>query len=75
MDYGFFYIVSHGVDEELLGRIFAESRKFFELSVDEKMKLVKKFHRGYTPLYAETLDPSASTGGTVHFFRISSMLG
>ncbi|CAM8987021.1 hypothetical protein QQ045_006561 [Rhodiola kirilowii] len=63
MEYGFFYLVNHGVDEELLDRVFMESRKFFSLPLDEKMKLTRKFHRGYTPLYAENLNPSASYRG------------
>lgn len=61
LDYGFFYLINHGVEETLLERVFDESRKFFSLPVEEKMKLVRKEHRGYTALYAEKLDPTAST--------------
>ena len=50
LDYGFFYIINHGVEETLLERMFDESRKFFSLPVEEKMKLVRKEHRGYTAL-------------------------
>uniref|UniRef100_A0A7N0RCR3 Fe2OG dioxygenase domain-containing protein n=1 Tax=Kalanchoe fedtschenkoi TaxID=63787 RepID=A0A7N0RCR3_KALFE len=63
MEYGFFYLVNHGVGEELLDRVFSESRKFFALPLEEKMKLARKNHRGYTPLYAENLNPSASSRG------------
>uniref|UniRef100_A0A2P2KU46 Fe2OG dioxygenase domain-containing protein n=3 Tax=Rhizophora mucronata TaxID=61149 RepID=A0A2P2KU46_RHIMU len=63
VEYGFFYLVNHGVDEELLGRVFEESRKFFSLSLDEKLELSRKEHRGYTPLYAEKLDPSSTSKG------------
>ncbi|XP_022923378.1 2-oxoglutarate-Fe(II) type oxidoreductase-like isoform X1 [Cucurbita moschata] len=61
LDYGFFYLINHGVEDELLERVFDESRKFFSLPIEEKMKLARKEHRGYTALYAEKLDPTAST--------------
>ncbi|GLT49146.1 hypothetical protein SLA2020_227240 [Shorea laevis] len=63
MEHGFFYVVNHGVEEELLNRVFLESKKFFLLPLEEKMKVVRKEHRGYTPLYAENLDPSSSNKG------------
>ncbi|XP_075476352.1 azadirone synthase LFS-like isoform X3 [Primulina tabacum] len=36
---------------------------FFSLCLEEKMKLARKNHRGYTPLYVEKLDSSASSRG------------
>ncbi|KAF2299100.1 hypothetical protein GH714_030631 [Hevea brasiliensis] len=63
VEYGFFYLVNHGVEEELLARVFEESRKFFSLPLAAKMNLLRKEHRGYTPLYAENLDPSSSSKG------------
>ncbi|KDP39906.1 hypothetical protein JCGZ_03437 [Jatropha curcas] len=63
VEYGFFYLVNHGVEEELLSRVFEESSKFFSLPLDEKMKLPRKEHRGYTPLHAENLDPSSGSKG------------
>lgn len=36
---GFFYIVGHGVDPELIARLEALSREFFALPTDEKMKI------------------------------------
>ncbi|KAK2981615.1 hypothetical protein RJ640_012897, partial [Escallonia rubra] len=63
IDYGFFYLVNHGVEEELLQRTFDESKKLFSLPLEEKMKLSRKEYRGYTPLYAENLDPSSSSKG------------
>lgn len=72
MNCGFFYLINHGIEEDLLSRVFDESRKFFELSVGEKMKLVRKNNRGYTPLYAEKLDPSlTSKGDSKEHFDIS----
>ncbi|KAJ4831606.1 hypothetical protein Tsubulata_015292 [Turnera subulata] len=67
VEYGFFYLVNHGVEEELLGRVFEGSRKFFALPLDEKMKFLRKDHRGYTPLYAENLDPSSSSKGELGY--------
>uniref|UniRef100_A0A0E0M9X1 Fe2OG dioxygenase domain-containing protein n=1 Tax=Oryza punctata TaxID=4537 RepID=A0A0E0M9X1_ORYPU len=61
---GFFYVVNHGVEDELLKRLFAESSKFFELPMEEKMALRRNSnHRGYTPPYAEKLDPSSKFEG------------
>ncbi|KAJ4712702.1 2-oxoglutarate (2OG) and Fe(II)-dependent oxygenase superfamily protein [Melia azedarach] len=63
IDYGFFYLVNHGVEEELLSQMLSESRKFFSLPVEDKMKLARKDHRGYTAMYAENLDPTSSSEG------------
>ncbi|XP_062147342.1 2-oxoglutarate-Fe(II) type oxidoreductase hxnY-like [Alnus glutinosa] len=62
-EYGFFYLVNPGVEQELVGRVFEESNKFFSLPLEEKMKLARKEHRGYTPLYAENLDPTSTSRG------------
>ncbi|KAL2233013.1 UNVERIFIED_CONTAM: Protein DOWNY MILDEW RESISTANCE 6 [Sesamum indicum] len=58
---GFFYLVNHGVEDKLLQKVLEGSKAFFSLSLEEKMKLARKEHRGYTPLYAEKLDPSSSS--------------
>ena len=44
--------------------VFRESKSFFNLPLDEKMSLLRHDLLGYTPLYAEKLDPSltSSTG-------------
>ncbi|KAE8699263.1 1-aminocyclopropane-1-carboxylate oxidase-like isoform X2 [Hibiscus syriacus] len=64
VDQGFFYLVNHGVDEELVKEVFEQSTKFFSLPIEGKMKLGKTNHRGYTELYAEKLDTSSlSTKG------------
>ncbi|KAM4085608.1 hypothetical protein ACJW30_10G040700 [Castanea mollissima] len=63
IDYGFFYLLNHGIEEELLGKVFEESKRFFLLPLEEKMKMPRKEHRGYTPLYAEKLDPTSSSEG------------
>ena len=63
MECGFFYLINHGVDEKLLKNVIDESKKFFSLPLEEKMKLARKENRGYSPLYAENLNPSASSEG------------
>ncbi|XP_040954504.1 2-oxoglutarate-Fe(II) type oxidoreductase ppzD isoform X6 [Gossypium hirsutum] len=63
VDHGFFYLENHGVDEELISKVFEQSSNFFSLPIEEKMKLVRKNHRGYTALYAEKLDTTLTTEG------------
>ncbi|KAJ4972183.1 hypothetical protein NE237_005282 [Protea cynaroides] len=62
-DHGFFYLVNHGVGEELFKRLFEESEKLFLLPLEQKMKLARKENRGYTPFYAEKLDTSLNSRG------------
>lgn len=63
MDSGFFYLVNHGIEKDLFQKVFEESRKFFMLPIEEKMKVVLANHRGYTPLFMEKLDPSLTSKG------------
>ncbi|KHN34913.1 1-aminocyclopropane-1-carboxylate oxidase, partial [Glycine soja] len=48
IEYGFFYLVNHGVENDLV-RAFDESKRFFSLPLEDKMKLAYKEFRGYTP--------------------------
>ncbi|KAJ4774065.1 2-oxoglutarate (2OG) and Fe(II)-dependent oxygenase superfamily protein [Rhynchospora pubera] len=64
MDHGFFYVINHGIDDVTVSSLFSESKKFFDLPLSEKMKLERsKDLRGYSPPYAETLDPSSKFKG------------
>ncbi|OMO52562.1 Isopenicillin N synthase [Corchorus olitorius] len=63
LDHGFFYLVNHGVEEELIKKVFEQSKKFFSLPVEEKNKLSIKNHRGYTAMYFEKLDTTLSSKG------------
>ncbi|KAL6557299.1 hypothetical protein OROMI_017649 [Orobanche minor] len=63
VEYGFFYLVNHGVDQELVESVLEHSRKFFSLPLDRKNQLLRNHHRGYTPLFSENLDPSSSSKG------------
>ncbi|KAF3449320.1 hypothetical protein FNV43_RR10048 [Rhamnella rubrinervis] len=46
IEYGFFYVVNHGVEEELIEQVLDESSKFFSLPSEEKMKLLRKGSAG-----------------------------
>ncbi len=56
-DFGFFYIVGHGVDENLQQRLEALSRQFFAQDLDTKLKIRMsrggRAWRGYFPVGAE----------------------
>lgn len=44
--------------------VFSQSKKFFDLPLAEKMKLLRnKKNRGYTPTLDETLDPDNQISG------------
>lgn len=64
LDSGFFYVINHGISEEFLETVFRQSKTFFGLPKEEKMKLLRnEKHRGYTPFRDETLDPEKQTEG------------
>lgn len=64
VEYGFFYLINHGIEDGVFQKLLEESKKFFTLPLDEKMKLERNgAHSGYTPMYAETLDPSSKFKG------------
>ncbi|XP_039166149.1 1-aminocyclopropane-1-carboxylate oxidase-like isoform X3 [Eucalyptus grandis] len=64
LDSGFFYVINHGVSQELMEEVFVQSRRFFGLPLSEKMKLLRnEKHRGYTPLFDQVLDPANQING------------
>ncbi|EPS58682.1 hypothetical protein M569_16131, partial [Genlisea aurea] len=64
LDSGFFYVINHGIEEAFMEDVFYQSKRFFSLSTDEKMKLLKnEKHRGYTPIFDETLDREHQING------------
>ncbi|KAG6740721.1 hypothetical protein POTOM_056189 [Populus tomentosa] len=64
LDCGFFYVINHGISEELMEEVFEQNKKFFELPLSEKMKVLRnEKHRGYTPLFDELLDPDNQVHG------------
>ncbi|KAK2986579.1 hypothetical protein RJ640_001708, partial [Escallonia rubra] len=64
LDSGFFYVINHGISEEFMDEVFAQSKRFFDLPMEEKMKLLRnEKHRGYTPVLDEYLDPVNQING------------
>ncbi|XP_056166583.1 2-oxoglutarate-Fe(II) type oxidoreductase hxnY-like [Syzygium oleosum] len=57
LDSGFFYVINHGISQDLMEDVFVQSRRFFSLPLSEKMKLLRnEKNRGYTPMFDEILD-------------------
>jgi isopenicillin N synthase-like dioxygenase len=59
-DVGFFYVVNHGVGDDLMNEAFAQSKAFFALPFVEKQAIaIEKIggNRGYSGLMHEALDP------------------
>jgi len=74
---GFLYVAGHGVPDDLVAAMFAESRAFFDRPLDEKMAVHIKnspVHRGYFPLFEENTDP-ALTADLKEGFDIGRDLG
>ncbi len=56
---GFFTIVGHGVPDDLLGQTADSARRFFDLPIDEKLKVrVNAIGAGYVPIKTEALAAS-----------------
>jgi isopenicillin N synthase-like dioxygenase len=58
---GFFVLINHGIDRELIAETFTQSQAFFALDREEKSKLSIKHsphNRGYVGMMDEQLDPS-----------------
>src|SRR5262249_14426087 len=58
---GFFYLKNHGVPQSLIDRVFAESRRFFALPLEEKRKIPRVDNAGYVEL-KETKAHSVNSG-------------
>ena len=58
MDTGFFQIINHGVPTELQKAVFAASKKVFDMSKSEKMRLKRDpfGNRGYEVLEGQSLE-------------------
>lgn len=68
MDSGFFYVINHAISKEFMDEVFAQSKKFFELPFDEKMKLWVERNRGYKqPLKNQFFDQETNQQGQQRF--------
>jgi isopenicillin N synthase-like dioxygenase len=68
---GFFYVKGHAVAEAELGEIFAAAKRFFDLPLAEKEKLVtasKPIVRGYDGIGAQALDSATGPDRKESFF-------
>ena len=48
---GFFYVTNHGVPQSVIDSVFAATRRYFDLPLDERLKtrIDDRFRRGYMP--------------------------
>ncbi|MGX5829343.1 2-oxoglutarate and iron-dependent oxygenase domain-containing protein [Mesorhizobium sp. 43Arga] len=65
-DYGFFYLVQHGIPKEQIAQAIEASRRFFALPQSTKERfghaaqgIYPTIARGYSPLHGEILHPDA----------------
>lgn len=68
---GFFTVVNHPVPPQLIRKIFSESKRFFELPLDEKMRLHMRNStnfRGYLPMDQDG-DARSTRGKAVDGFQ------
>ena len=66
IEYGFFYIINHGISEEQLGSVFQQSKEFFTLPQENKNQCTadaRSSENGYRPFGVETIDPVKQTQG------------
>jgi isopenicillin N synthase-like dioxygenase len=62
LDNGFFYVVNHGVSENLIDALFDETRRFFDSPMTVKSAVDKSLsfcQRGFEPMRAQTLEAGA----------------
>jgi isopenicillin N synthase-like dioxygenase len=54
---GFFYITNHGVPQDLVDRVFAETARFHALPTEERMKLlIDDQQTGYAPMKSSQIE-------------------
>ncbi|VVA93388.1 unnamed protein product [Arabis nemorensis] len=76
LDHGFFYLMNHGVSEEMIKKVLSESKNFFSLPLDEKMVMARSDLRGYSPLFDEKHESSlTSKGDSKEMFTYGSSQG
>ncbi|KAF9162635.1 hypothetical protein DFQ26_003388 [Actinomortierella ambigua] len=70
---GFFYLMNHGVDQDMIDRVFAQSEKYFAQDLPEKLKYPIKNNNGYTPFLSErgfNIGANATKSEYAHAFSI-----
>ena len=77
-DIGFLVIAGHGVAPELIEQPRTVARKFFDLPLEEKMRVgqpARNVTRGYTPLESEAVARSRDAAATPGDLNESFMIG
>ena len=75
-DIGFFFIKNHGVSEDLIARVFAQSKAFHDLPLEHKNRTpINRDNRGYMPLGGTTLKTSTVNRNTQPSLNSSFFLG
>lgn len=60
---------------KFMDEVFSQSKRFFDLPKEEKMKLLKnEKSRGYTPMFDEKSDPANQTQGLSHYYIFNHMV-
>ena len=55
-DHGFFYLENHNVPEKMTQTVFGHSKAFFDLDLEDKMRLKSEMNTGYRPMDEEMID-------------------
>ncbi|CAH2065196.1 unnamed protein product, partial [Thlaspi arvense] len=72
LDCAFFYVINHSLSEELKNEAFEQSKKFFALPLEEKMKVLRNGkNQRYSPVLDQILDPE-NQGITKRVFSLES---
>lgn len=77
-DIGFLVISGHGVADSLLAEVHRTSREFFDLSLEEKMKVARpgpSISRGYVPVEGESVGRSRDSEDYSGDLNESFMIG
>ncbi|CAN0412759.1 unnamed protein product, partial [Ascophyllum nodosum] len=70
-DHGFFYLENHNVPEKMTQTVFGHSKAFFDLDLEDKMRLKSEMNTGYRPMDEEMIDiKNQSRGHTREGFGI-----
>ncbi|CAN0412730.1 unnamed protein product [Ascophyllum nodosum] len=70
-DHGFFYLENHNVPEKMTQTVFGHSKAFFDLDLEDKMRLKSEMNTGYRPMDEEMIDiKNQSKGHTREGFGI-----
>ncbi len=58
---GFFYLKGHGIPQDLVDRVFAQSRRFHALPAEEKAKVAHRFTDSFQSGYVPPATPRSSS--------------